>query len=308
MLVKDILGFTIDGEGKTLSLEVPKRKALLNTLQQWLRASQTSGAGVPFDQYESVLQKVRHAFFAIPAGQGLLSPCNHILQKCPPVVYFHQNKPLCTAMSEIRTLLQESTLLPTPCNELVMDWPDFVGVMDAFKHGVGGVIIGEQKACTATVFHMEWPPDTKVAINTVDSPMGCIMNSDLEMAGLLLLWLVMEDVCQLQPGCHVALFSDNSPTVSWVKQLALRRSVVAARLLHVLALRLKCKGASPLTPLHVAGCENAMTDIPSRSWGSEPKWLCKLTLTSFLCTTKHFPYPNKNPGAYTALSSASVCT
>ena len=113
------------------------------------------------------------------------------------------------------------------------------------------------------------------------------------MAGLLLLWLLMEDVCSLTPGCHVALFSDNSPTVSWVARLAAKRSLVAAQLLRALALRLKQKGASPLTPFHVAGRENAMADIPSRSWGSEQKWLCKTDLdllTLFNCT---FPLPGQ---------------
>ena len=41
-----------------------------------------------------------------------------------------------------------------------------------------------------------------------------ITNSDLEMTGLLLLLLVMEDVvCNLKE-VNVALFSDNTPTVS----------------------------------------------------------------------------------------------
>jgi hypothetical protein len=36
---------------------------------------------------------------------------------------------------------------------------------------------------------------------------GTITNSDLEMAGLFLLWLVMEDVCDLRPGAHVAILA-----------------------------------------------------------------------------------------------------
>lgn len=33
------------------------------------------------------------------------------------------------------------------------------------------------------------------------------------MAGLLLLFLMMEIVCSLGPGCHVALFSNKAPTL-----------------------------------------------------------------------------------------------
>ena len=38
-------------------------------------------------------------------------------------------------------------------------------------------------------------------------PNGRITNSDLEMAGLLLLWLVMEEVCDLNSGSRVAFLA-----------------------------------------------------------------------------------------------------
>ena len=293
MLRKDILGFTFDGDAKTLWLESPKREALLTTLHTWLRASRATNAGIPFEEFESILAKLRHALTAIPAGKGLLSPCNRLLRKRPPFVFLHRNKPLQTALADIRTLLRESTLLPTKCYELVSDWPDFVGVKDASKQGVGGFIVGEALACTPTIFRMEWPPDIKADIVSTDNPAGRLTNSDLEMAGLLLLWLVMEDVCTLSPGCHVALFSDNSPTVGWVARMAAKRSLVAAQLLRALALRLKTKGASPLTPFHVAGCENAMADIPSRSWGSNPQWACETDDNLLTLFNAKFPLPEQ---------------
>jgi len=95
------------------------------------------------------------------------------------------------------------------------------------------------------------------------------------MAGLLLLWLVMESVCGSLKENRVALFSDNSPMVGWVRHLATRGSMVSAHLIRALALRHKLNGTCPITPLHIAGEENSMTDIPSRSFGSEPKWHCK---------------------------------
>lgn len=86
------------------------------------------------------------------------------------------------------------------------------------------------------------------------------------MAGLLLLWLAMETICPELDGAHVALFSDNQTTVSWVTRMASRQSTVAMQLLRALALRLQLKKTSPLTPLHIPGIENAMTDVPSRVW------------------------------------------
>jgi hypothetical protein len=113
------------------------------------------------------------------------------------------------------------------------------------------------------------------------------------MAGLLFLWLVVEAVCENLREKNVALFSNNSPTVGWVQRLATRGSLVLANIIRELALHLKLHGTCPITPLHIAGEENSMTDIPSRLFGSKKKWHCKtndelLTLFNFL-----FPIPNQ---------------
>ena len=62
--------------------------------------------------------------------------------------------------------------------------------------------------------------DITADVKSFANPNGSITNSDLEMAGILLLWLVMEAVCGPMEKKRVALFSDNDPTVSWVKRMA----------------------------------------------------------------------------------------
>lgn len=98
----------------------------------------------------------------------------------------------------------------------------------------------------------------------------------------------------MEQGEHIALFSDNSPTVSWVRRMAARGSLVADQLLRALTLRLKQKHVCPLTPLHIAGYLNAMTDIPSRSFGSEKKWHCKNDDELLTLFNDSFPLPNKD--------------
>ena len=49
-----------------------------------------------------------------------------------------------------------------------------------------------------------------------------------------------------------------------------------------------------LTTLHVPGKQNAMTDIPSRSFGSEPKWHCKTDADLLKLFNSSFPLPNQN--------------
>jgi hypothetical protein len=57
------------------------------------------------------------------------------------------------------------------------------------------------------VFRWEWSQEVKDAYRA-----KTVSNSDLEMAGLLFLWLVMESVCGDLQEKRVALFSNNSPT------------------------------------------------------------------------------------------------
>ena len=303
-LVKDILGLTFDGDHKTIWLDDDKRQFLLTLLHGWIRSSRDAHHGIPFDEFRSVIYKIRHAFITIPAGKGLLSPFYRILAKQPKFVFLHRNKQLKKALQECRLFLQTSVSAPTKCSHLVPAWPDYVGIKDASKQGVGGIIVGENKAVPPTVFRLEWPEDIKQDVISKANPNGSITNSDLEMAGLILLWLVMESVCDTLDGAHVALFSDNSPTVHWVERMASRHSLAAMQLIRALALRLKINKTSPLTPLHIAGVQNAMTDIPSRSFGSIPKWHCRSDMELLTMFNSMFPLPSQASWNVFQISSA----
>ena len=132
-------------------------------------------------------------------------------------------------------------------------------------------------------------------------PNGCITNLGLEVTGLLLLRLVMEKVCDMSDACHCALFSDNQPIFLWVRQMIAKSSLIAAQLLRALALQLKLKNVSPLTPLHIQGKENSITDIPSRSFGSDPTWYCKTDADLLTLFNNNSPSPSSNLGQYFTL-------
>jgi len=286
---KTIFGFDFDGVNKTIWLEEAKQAHLLTVLHGWIRSSKSGVAGIPFKEFETVVAKIRHAFTAIPAGRGLITPCNKILQTKPPIVYLQHNHMLRAAIMGCRKLLRESSDSPARCRKLVGGWPDYIGMCDALSHGVGIVIFGEKEPCVPTVFRWEWPQKIKDLYHE-----GIFTNSDLEMAGLFLLWLVMESVCGSLKEKRVALFGDNSPKVGWVCCLATRGSMVSAHLIRALALRLKLNGTCPITPLHIAREENLMTDIPSRSFGSEPKWHCKSNTNLLTLLNNLFPIPSQN--------------
>jgi hypothetical protein len=197
------------------------------------------------------------------------------------------------AIHDIRAILRASTEKPTPCKDLVADWPDYIGIVDASSHGVGGVILGELSALPPTVFRLQWPTDISADLVSFSNPKGRISNSNLEMAGLLLLWLCLEGIAPDLAHKHIALFSDNSPTISWVTKMVSRKSRVAAQLVRALALRLNFKQTCPLTPVHIPGVKNALTDIPSCSFGSVKEWECNSDDDLLTLFNTKFPLPQQ---------------
>ena len=291
---KTLLGFDFDGESKTIWLEETKRSSLLLILKGWLRSSATTSYGIPFKIFESVVAKLRHAFTAIPAGLGLLSPCNKMLALKPTMIFLQRNPPLRTAITDIRTILKESIAAPTKCRELVDGWPHYIGYTDASGVGFGGIIFGETLELPPTVFRGQWPADVRDEIVSVANRNGRLSINDLEMAGLLLTFLVMEEVCPPLRELNVAMFSDNQPSVSWVERMASRQSEVGAQLLRALALRLKINRCCPLSPLHVAGKKNSMADVASRSFGTPSKWHCSSDVDFANLFNTLFPLPTQN--------------
>ena len=291
---KTLLGFDFDGVNKTIWLEESKRASLLLILKGWLRTCRRSTQGIPFKIFESVVAKVRHAFTTIPAGLGLMSPCNKILALKPTTVFLQQNHPLRTAISDIRTLLKESVAAPTKCKELIGGWPHYIGYTDASGVGFGGIIIGEDAEVSPTVFRGKWPPDIQSELVSRTNRGGTLSINDLELAGLLLTWLVMEEICPTVTERNVALFSDNQPSVHWVDRMATRNSAVGAQLLRALTFRLKLNRCCPLTPVHVAGKENSMADVASRSFGTPTQWFCSSDANFSHLFNTLFPLPNQN--------------
>jgi len=158
---KCLIGFEFDGVKKTIWLEEKKRASLLQILHQWIRGAVKGKRGIPFAEFESIVAKLCHAFTALREGCGLLSLCNWVIQKRPKVVYLHKDETLLEAISDVRTILQASTKRPTQCKDLVADWPDYIGIVDASSHGVGGVVIGELSEITPTVFRLQWPEEIR---------------------------------------------------------------------------------------------------------------------------------------------------
>ena len=103
----------------------------------------------------------------------------------------------------------------------------------------------------------------------------------------------MEGVCGPLQEKRVAMFGDNSPSISWVECLASKQPLVAENLVQALALRLKIQRACPLTTIHIAGRRNTISDIPSRSFGSNPTWQCANADELLTLFNPMFPLPTQ---------------
>ena len=119
-----------------------------------------------------------------PSLKRIIIPVQPDIGKGAKNIFLQRNKPLLSAIRDCLHILEISTKNPTACKELVTGWPYYIGVKDAFSHGIGGIIMGEGKACIPTFFPLTWQDDIKELFHKVD-----IKKSDLEMAGLLMSWL-----------------------------------------------------------------------------------------------------------------------
>ena len=86
------------------------------------------------------------------------------------------------------------------------------------------------------------------------------------MAWLLLAWLVLEKISPTTlKYTHIALLCDNTPTVAWTVRLSTSKSTITGHLLHALALHQQTQRSLPLLSTSIAGSNNQMADIASRS-------------------------------------------
>jgi hypothetical protein len=257
---KEILGWLFDGAKRCIELPPDKVTNLTSELHAMARRRK-----VRRKEFEKLRGKLRHACIGIPAGKGLMGPIDAALRGEVQWITIKKNEPVRTALTDFRALIRILSQRPTNCRELVVGVPGYVGYCDASKLGAGGVWLSGSLYLSPIVWRVEWPADIQASVISFQNPDGTITNSDLEMAGMLIHYLVLEHLVPLR-HVHVAAWCDNTPTVSWTNKLSASRSSVAGRLTRALAMRLHANEASPLISVSIAGTENTMADTASRTF------------------------------------------
>jgi hypothetical protein len=206
---KELLGWIFDGATRCIKLPPTKVEAITSELHSMSRL-QT----VPRKQFEKLQGKLRHACIGLPAGKGLMGPMNAAL--CDATTKFipiRDNPPLRCALQDFGTLFKIMVKRPTHCRELVVGDPGYVGYYcDASKLGAGGVWLSGIYLLQPVVWRVEWLQDIRNNVVSFSNPNGIITNSDLEMAGMVLHYLVLEHLTRPR-HIHIAAWCDNTPTV-----------------------------------------------------------------------------------------------
>ena len=114
------------------------------------------------------------------------------------------------------------------------------------------------------VWRIQWPEDITKSIVSDKNPKGTLTINDLELAGELLAWLVLE---QISPVClkhaTVGIHCDNTASVSWSNRLNVTSSIIAGHLLRALSTRLHVHQTSPMLTVNIPGDQNHMADVAS---------------------------------------------
>jgi hypothetical protein len=153
----------------------------------------------PLNEFRTLLGKLQHATLAMPVGKSILTPLHKFVEtaKTKRVLYFANQPLVLEALRDIRILLRETTSRPTHVRELVPDFPAYLGFCDACKRGAGGVWLSGSKNIHPIVWRLAWPADITARLVSSADPKGDLTINDLEMAGLLLQYLVLEQLVVL---------------------------------------------------------------------------------------------------------------
>ena len=142
-------------------------------------------------------------------------------------------------------------------------------------------------------------------ILTDDNPDGWITMNDLELLGMIFQWLVLEYRVPNLVFKRVGINGDNTSAVSWMQKFSSTKSLIAARLLRLLSIRMHRRRASPLSAYHISGDRNTMADKASRSFKTfTDVYSSHISLESYFNST--FPLPKSESWKELTLPPALV--
>ena len=256
---KEILGWVFDGFERTMQLPQSKVEKLRATINDIIDKGYCK-----LKDFESLLGKCAHACQGIPGGPAILPPLNQALHSAKRAnkhfVKIHKKSAQWHALFDLRTIIKLLGKEPIHCAQLIPGLPSYIGHTDACKFGAGGIWLAGRKNLRPIVWRLKWPQDIVDLVTA-----GKLTINDLEMAAIVLHYLLLEQLVPLK-HLHTAVWCDNTSAVSWTYKMNSKRSLIGQQLTRVLTLRMLSNKSSPLAPISIAGKDNDLADLASRSF------------------------------------------
>jgi hypothetical protein len=184
---KELLGFIVNGATKTVRISDAKAADIVGEIRKILKKKH-----VQLKRYRRIVGKLRHVALILPGLKGLFSPINAALQGDPKVIGIGQHSELRAALLDMAHLVSTLATRPTHVKELVPGDDHFTGYCDACAAGAGGVWLSGDLSIAPTVWRIQFSAEISSQVVSDDNPRGRLTNSDLEMAALLLHYMVLQ--------------------------------------------------------------------------------------------------------------------
>jgi len=282
-LRKEVLGWLFDGLARTIELPQKKCKEMLLELKAVRRIKR-----LELKRFQKLHGRLQFTSISIPCGKPIMGQLDRYLARAGRANrnYINMTDDLSTILRDWSALLRLVGRRPTHVRELVEHRPQYQGFVDASKWGVGGVWFSGIAGMIPIVWYLEWPQTIRDQFCSSTNITGTLTISDLELTGIFLHWLVLEQSVEISTLKHnsVAIWCDNLPAVAWTYKFRTSTSPIAARILRALAIRLHEHQTALLSVEHISGIFNNMADVASRKHSTNNKTF----LTDFSHT---FPPP-----------------
>jgi hypothetical protein len=209
---KEILGFLVDGETKTVRISDSKANDIVSEIRRIPKKRH-----VQLKRYRRNVGKLRHVGLIMPGIKGLFSSINKALRGEPQVIALGKTSDIRAAFLDLAHMVANLAHHPTHVKELVPGDDHYTSYCDACAAGAGGVWIGGD--LRPLVWRVPFSAAITKQVISDTNPRGTLTNLDLEMAAVLLHYMVLQQKVDLQ-FVRAGVWSDNTPTVAWTKRMA----------------------------------------------------------------------------------------
>ncbi len=261
-----LLGADVCGEprqGRGVNIPTKKMEKYCSLIEAALSRPRNF---ITLREFEQIHGKVQYCGSIIPHYRGFMSPLNRQLRNGGHCVGLGKGSDVREALTALVPHMKLAEIMPVHITEIVApDLPHIYGGVDAAAVGMGGYIAPCTLFFIPIVWRVAFPDDIR---KHVESQGNVITNSDVEAIAAFVFECMIDDILEGRTeGISSFLWSDNTPTVSWlIKYASKASSKVPERILRLLALRHRWNRRGPHDIQHWAGEDNKMPDFSSRSY------------------------------------------